>query len=182
MERVAWLARAAGVEHDRVLATVVFTDIVESTAAALRLGTSRRNDLLGSHNGRMREIVAQYRGREVKTTGDGFLVLFDGAGRAVRCAARMVEAAPEDGIEIRAAVNTGEVEMVDGDLQGAPVHEAARVLAIARPGEVLVTSVTRDLVGSGLQFVDRGEHRFKGFDTPRHVFAAQPSRAARSER
>lgn len=157
---------------DRILATLVFTDIVDSTLLAARLGGSRWNDLLATHNARMREILGQFRGREVKTTGDGFLALFDGAARAVRCAARMTAAAPEDGIEIRAAVHTGELEVVGGDVQGVTVHEAARVLGVARPGEVLVTSVTRDLVGdAGVRLVDRGEHVLKGLEGPRRLYA-----------
>jgi class 3 adenylate cyclase len=158
--------------NERVLATIVFTDIVDSTALAERLGGSRWNDLLGRHNARMREVILQFRGREVKTTGDGFLAMFDGAARAVRCAARMVRAAPDDGIQIRAAVHTGELEVVGNDVQGVTVHEAARVLAVAAPSEVLVTSVTRELAGpSEARFVERGEHMFKGLESPRRLFA-----------
>jgi class 3 adenylate cyclase len=158
--------------NERILATILFTDIVDSTAIAERLGGSRWNDLLGRHNARMRELIQQFRGREVKTTGDGFLAMFDGAARAVRCAGRMVAAAPEDGIRIRAAVHTGELEVVGDDLQGVTVHEAARVLAIAGPSEVLVTSVTRELAGaSEARFVERGERTLKGLDGPRRLFA-----------
>jgi len=157
---------------DRILATVVFTDIADSTTLAARLGGSRWNDLLARHNARMRELLARFRGREVKTTGDGFLALFDSTARAVRCAARMVAVAPEDGVELRAAVHTGEVEVVGDDLQGVTVHEAARVLDLARPGEVLLTSITRDLAGGeDDRFADRGEHRLKGLDAPRRLFA-----------
>ncbi|HEX6401443.1 MAG TPA: adenylate/guanylate cyclase domain-containing protein [Actinomycetota bacterium] len=157
--------------NDRVLATLVITDIVDSTALASRLGGSRWNDLLARHNERMRDALAQFRGREVKTTGDGVMAILDGAARAIRCAVRMGELAPEDGISIRAAVHTGEVGIVQGDVQGIAVHEAARVLAIAGPGEVLVTEVTRSLAGeAGTSFEDRGEHRLKGLDGSRRLF------------
>jgi class 3 adenylate cyclase len=158
--------------NERILATILFTDIVDSTAIAGRVGGSKWHDLLGRHNARMRDLIHQFRGREVKTTGDGFLAMFDGAARAVRCAARMVASAPEDGITIRAAVHTGELEVVGEDLQGVTVHEAARVLAVAEPNEVLVTSVTRELAGgSESRFVERGEHTLKGLAAPRRLFA-----------
>jgi hypothetical protein len=115
----------------------------------------------------MREIVATFRGREIKTTRDGFVVVFDGAARAIRCARRMVDSSPGDGISIRAAVHTGEFEFVGDDMVGVAVHEAARVAAVATEGEVLVSAVTRDLAGGvGLSFEDRGEHELRGFDDP----------------
>lgn len=158
--------------NERVLATVVVTDIVDSTGHANRLGGSRWNDLLARHNARMRDIVTTFRGREIKMTGDGFLVVFDGAARAVRCAKRMVDSAREDGITIRAAVHTGEVEFVGDDVLGVAIHEATRVVAAAAEGEVLVTAITRDLAaGSGLSFEDRGEHMLRGFDAARRLFA-----------
>jgi class 3 adenylate cyclase len=161
--------------NERVLATLVVTDIAGSTRIANELGGSRWNDVLSRHNARMREILANFRGREVKTTGDGILAVLDGAGRAIRCAARMVAVAPEDGIEIRAAVHTGEVEPVENDLRGVAIHEAVRVLRIAQPGEVLVTDVTRSLASeSSTRFVDRGEHVLRGMDTPRTLFAVEP--------
>ena len=157
---------------ERVLATVVVTDIVDSTGHANRLGGSRWNDLLARHNARMREIVATFRGREIKTTGDGFVVVFDAAARAIRCARRMVDSSPGDGIAIRAAVHTGEFEFVGDDMVGVAVHEAARVAAVATEGEVLVSAVTRDLAGGvGLSFEDRGEHELRVFDGPRRLFA-----------
>jgi class 3 adenylate cyclase len=120
----------------------------------------------------MRDVVTTFRGREIKTTGDGFLVVFDGAARAIRCARKMVDSAPEDGIAIRAGAHTGEVEFVGDDVLGAAVHEATRVSALASEGEVLVTSVTRDLAGGiGLSFEDRGEHELRGFDGARRLFA-----------
>jgi class 3 adenylate cyclase len=164
--------------NERVLATIVVTDIVDSTGHANRLGGSRWNDLLARHNARMRDIVSTFRGREIKTTGDGFLVVFDGAARAVRCARRMVDSAREDGVSIRAAVHTGEVEWVGDDVLGVSVHEASRVAAAAAEGEVLVTAVTRDLaVGSGLSFEDRGDHVLRGFDGARRLFAVVEARS-----
>lgn len=160
---------------ERVLATILFTDIVDSTATASKIGDSRWHDVLAHHNSRVREVLGRFRGREVKTTGDGFLAVFDGAARGVRCAAELVVAAASAGVPIRAAVHAGEVEIVDDDLRGVAVHEAARVLGLAGPGEVLVTSVTRDLAATaGLQFEDRGEHELKGLTGPRRVFALRP--------
>jgi class 3 adenylate cyclase len=164
--------------NERVLATIVVTDIVDSTGHANRLGGSRWNDLLARHNARMRDIVATFRGREIKTTGDGFLVVFDGAARAVRCARRMVESSREDGVSIRAAVHTGEVEFVDDDVVGVSVHEASRVAAAATEGEVFVTAITRDLAaGAGLSFEDRGEHVLRGFDGARRLYAVDEARS-----
>lgn len=158
--------------HDRILATLLITDIVDSTGSAGRLGQSRWNELLGRHTERMREVLAHFRGREIKTTGDGLLAILDGAARAIRCAARMAAVAPEDGVEIRVAVHTGEVELVEDDLQGVAVHEAVRVLGVAQAGEVLVTDVTKGLVGdSATRFIDRGEHALKGIDRPRRLYA-----------
>lgn len=163
--------------NERVLATIVVTDIVDSTGHANRLGGSRWNDLLARHNARMRDIVTTFRGREIKTTGDGFLVVFDGAARAVRCAKRMTDSSRQDGVSIRAAVHTGEVEFVGEDVVGVSVHEASRVAAAAAEGEVLVTAITRDLAaGSGLAFEDRGEHVLRGFDGARRLFAVTEAR------
>jgi class 3 adenylate cyclase len=164
--------------NERVLATMVVTDIVDSTGHANRLGGSRWNDLLARHNARMREIASTFRGREIKMTGDGFLVVFDGAARAVRCAKRMVDSAPQDRVTIRAAVHTGEVEFVGDDVLGVSVHEATRVAAAAAEGEVLVTATTRDLsAGSGLEFEDRGEHVVRGFDGARRLYAVREVRS-----
>jgi class 3 adenylate cyclase len=164
--------------NERVLATVVVTDIVDSTGHANRLGGSRWNDLLARHNARMRDIVTTFRGREIKTTGDGFLLVFDGAARAVRCAKRMVDSAPEEGISIRAAVHTGEIEFVGEDVLGVSVHEATRVAAAAAAGEVLVTAITRDLAaGSSLSFEDRGEQVLRGFDGARRLFPVKEASA-----
>jgi len=158
--------------NDRILATLLITDIVDSTGTAERLGQSRWIELLGRHTERMREVLGQFRGREIKTTGDGLLAILDSAARAIRCAARMVAVAPEDGLEIRAAVHTGEVQVVENDLQGIAIHEAARVLGVAEPGEVLVTEVTKGLAGdAAARFVDRGEHVLRGIEGFRRLFA-----------
>lgn len=158
--------------NERVLATVVFTDIVDSTATAAQLGDTRWHELLAHFNSDVRELLARNRGREIKTTGDGFLATFDGAARAVRCAAQMVTQAAARDVRIRAAVHTGEIEFIDGDARGVAVHEAARILSLADAGEVLVSRVTRDLAaGTGFAFDDRGEHELKGLEGPRQVFA-----------
>lgn len=157
---------------ERVLATVLFTDIVDSTATAARLGDARWRELLAHYNSDVREVLARFRGREIKTTGDGFLATFDGAARAVRCAARLVAQARVRDMQIRAAVHTGEIEFVDGDARGVAVHEAARILSLAGAGDVLAGVVTRDLAAAaGFAFEDRGEHAMKGLDGPRRVFA-----------
>ena len=150
-------------EPDRILATVLFTDIVGSTERAAELGDRGWTDLLAAHHARARTELARYRGREIDTAGDGFLATFDGPARAVRCAQAIVEAVRDLGIEVRAGVHTGEVE-VDGDaVRGIAVHIGARVAALADPSQVLVSSTVKDLVaGSGLSFEDAGEHELKG--------------------
>ncbi len=155
----------------RMLATVVFTDIVDSTARVRELGDVAWRDLLSAHNGRLREQLNVFRGREVKTTGDGLLAVFDSPTRAVRCAASMVAASRSMGMEIRVGVHTGEVELVGDDVRGIAVHVAARVLALAGPGEVLLTTTTADLVeGSGLRLEDAGAHELKGLSGERQVW------------
>src|SRR5688572_13014825 len=130
---------------ERVLATVLFTDIVDSTGTLARIGDAGWRVLIGSHNERGREIIGRFRGREVATTGDGFLATFDGPGRGVRCALELVRAASDDGLTIRAGVHTGEIEVVANGVRGLAVHEAARIMAKAGPGEVLVSAITREL-------------------------------------
>jgi class 3 adenylate cyclase len=155
----------------RTLATVVFTDIVDSTGRVRELGDAGWRDVLAAHNARMREQVNVFRGREVKSTGDGLLVLFEGPTRAVRCALAMVAASHEMGIEIRAGIHTGEVELAGDDVRGVAVHVAARVAAMAGSGEILATATTRDLIeGSGIALEDTGEHALRGFDAPRRLF------------
>ena len=155
----------------RSLATVLFTDIVGSTARLQEVGDAAWRDLLASHNARLREQLNVYRGREVKTTGDGILAVFDSPTRAVQCAAAMTRATRAVGIEIRVGVHTGEVELVGDDVRGIAVHAAARVLALAGPGGVLVSATTAGLLeGSGLGLEDAGTHELKGLSGKRQVF------------
>jgi len=150
-------------ETDRVLATVLFTDIVGSTEKAAELGDQGWQDLLIAHHERVRKQLVDRRGTEIDTAGDGFLTTFDGPARAVRCAQAIGEAVRELGLEIRAGLHTGEVELTADGIQGIAVHIGARVAKLAGPGEVLVSNTVKDLVaGSGLVFEDRGEHELKG--------------------
>jgi class 3 adenylate cyclase len=156
---------------ERIVATVLFTDIVDSTAMAQRMGDSVWLDLLRRHNVSLRDDLNSFRGREVSTTGDGFLAVFDGATRAVRCAMVMTRSAEELGLRIRVAIHTGEVELVGGDVRGVAVHMAARLLSLAGSGEVFVSSTTRDLIeGSGLVLEDAGTHELKGLSGVRHAY------------
>ena len=157
------LAQGVPEEPDRVLATVLFTDIVGSTAKAAELGDRGWRELLAAHHGRVRRELSRHRGSEVDTAGDGFFATFDGPARAIRCACALTDAVRDLGIEIRAGLHTGECEIVDGKVGGIAVHIGARVLAEAGPGEVLVSSTVKDLVaGSGLSFTDRGAAELKG--------------------
>jgi class 3 adenylate cyclase len=150
-------------EPDRVLATVMFTDIVGSTKRAADVGDSRWRELLERHEAIVRRELERHRGHEVNTTGDGFLATFDGPGRAIGCARAIAESVRSLGIEVRAGLHTGECEVMNGDVGGIAVHTGARVSAEARPGEVLVSSTVKDLVaGSGIEFEDRGTHELKG--------------------
>jgi class 3 adenylate cyclase len=148
---------------DRVLKTVLFTDIVGSTQRAVGFGDRRWKELLDAHDEAVRGELARFRGTEVKTMGDGFLAAFDGPARAIRCAQAIASDARDLGIDVRAGLHTGECELRGDDLAGIAVHIGARVAALAGPGEVLVTSTVRDLVaGSGIEFSDRGAHALKG--------------------
>jgi class 3 adenylate cyclase len=148
---------------DRVLSTVLFTDIVGSTETAARIGDAAWISLRQSHDDLVRENLRAHRGREVNQTGDGFLALFDGPARAVTCAARISEQLAELGIEIRAGLHTGEIELSGDEVGGLAVHLANRIMAEAGPGSVLVSATVKDLVlGSGIEFVDRGPHELKG--------------------
>ncbi len=150
-------------EPDRVLLTVLFTDIVDSTKRAAELGDRRWRELLERHNARVRSHLEEYRGREIDRAGDGFLSTFDGPARAIRCAQAITSSASREGVEVRAGVHSGEVELVEQGIGGIAVHIGARVAAEAAPGEVLVTSTVRDLVsGSGIEFAERGTHELKG--------------------
>ena len=167
--------REEEVELDRVLATVLFTDVVGSTQTAVKLGDLRWQDLLERHHAAVRGLLARYRGTEVKTMGDGFLATFDGPARAVRCAQGICEAVKPLGLEVRTGCHTGEIELMGADVGGIAVHIGARVGALARPSEVLVSSTVKDLVaGSGLVFEDRGEHTLKGVPEPWHLYAVAP--------
>jgi class 3 adenylate cyclase len=164
----------APVAIDRVLATVLFTDIVGSTEKAAALGDQRWRDLLDNHHATIRRNLARFRGREVKTTGDGFLATFDGPARGVRCACAIAEEIRPFGIEIRAGLHTGECEMIGDDVGGIAVHIGARVAALAGTSEVLVSSTVKDLVaGSGLRFGDRGIQSLKGIPGEWRVFVAE---------
>jgi class 3 adenylate cyclase len=146
-----------------VLATVMFTDIVDSTARASSLGDREWRSLLDAHDSLVRRELDRHGGREAKHTGDGFLAVFDGPARAVRAARSIVSDVTALGLEVRAGLHTGEVEMVGDDVAGLAVHIAARVMAEAPAGRVLTSSTVRDLVvGSGLRFEDRGRHELRG--------------------
>jgi len=155
----------------RTLATVLFTDIVDSTARLQLSGDAAWRDLLAAHNARLREQLNVYRGREVKTTGDGLLAIFDSPTRGARCAIEITRSVRAIGLEIRAGLHTGEIELIGDDVRGIAVHTAARVLALAGPSEVLVSSTTAGLLeGSGLVLEDAGVHELKGLSGTRQVF------------
>jgi class 3 adenylate cyclase len=160
---------------EQVLATIVFSDIVDSTKILARVGDVAWADLLRTHNERIRAVIDRFRGREIATLGDGFLALFDSAGKAVRAAAAMDAAVADLGIRVRAGVHTGEVTQIGGQARGVAVHAAARIAALAGPGEVLVSSTTHDtLDGSDLRFEFRGAHELKGLTGARSIFALFP--------
>jgi pimeloyl-ACP methyl ester carboxylesterase len=160
---------------DRVLATVMFTDIVGSTLRAAELGDARWRELLSAHQTAVRRELMRFRGREVKTLGDGLLATFDGPARAVRCGHAIAEAARSSGLEVRVGLHCGEVELMEQDVGGIAVHIAARIGALASAGEVLVSSTVKDLVaGSELRFVDRGARRLKGISDDWRLFASDP--------
>lgn len=161
-------------EGDRVLSTVVFTDLVGSTDKVRQMGDRNWALLLQSHDDLVRREIERYRGREVKTTGDGFLAMFDGPARAVRCAMAIREGLGMLGLQVRAGLHTGEVEVTNGDIRGVAVHAAARVMGAAGTGEVLVSSTVRDLVaGSGLRFESRRGRRLKGLEGEWSLYAAE---------
>jgi class 3 adenylate cyclase len=161
-------------EPDRVLATVLFTDIVESTRKATELGDNAWRELLEAHHAVVRKALDRFGGHEVKTTGDGFLVTFDGPARAIRFARAVIPSVRHLGIQLRVGIHTGECEVMGEDLGGIAVHVAARVAKDADPDAVLVTSTVKDLVaGSGIRFADRGEHAFKGVPDEWHLFEVE---------
>jgi class 3 adenylate cyclase len=164
-------ARVAA-ESDRVLATVMFTDVVESTTRAASLGDRRWTELLDAHDDAVRRELMAFRGREVKTTGDGFLATFDGPARAIRCARSIRTAAADLGLDVRVGLHTGEIELRDDDIGGLAVHISQRVSSAAQPGEIWVSSTVKDLVaGSGIEFDDRGERELKGVPGSWRLFA-----------
>ncbi len=172
----AWAGFPTGV-HSRVLATLLFTDLVDSTSLAAKLGDSRWRALLSELFEASRAELERFGGREVDTTGDGMLATFDGPARALHGAAALLRCAEKHSVQIRVGVHVGEVELVGTDVRGIAVHEAARVMAAAGPGEILVSELTRALAGaSGLRFEDRGVHELKGLDGEWHLSAFVPER------
>ena len=157
---------------DRVLATVLFTDVVGSTERLAEIGDARWRELIDAHHAVVRRQIDRYQGREIDTAGDGFFATFDGPARAIRCARAICEGVHALDLQVRAGLHTGECELVNGSVRGIAVHIGARVASLAAPGEVLVSSTVKDLVaGSGIEFADRGEHRLKGISEPWRVFA-----------
>jgi len=178
VEGKAWEA-----EPDRILATVFFTDIVDSTARASELGDRAWRELLQKHHEIVRSQLGRFRGKEMDTAGDGFFATFDGPARAIRCAFAVRDSVRELDLQVRAGLHTGECELVDGKAGGIAVHIGARVASLAEPGEVLVSSTVRDLVaGSGIEFEDRGEHRLKGFSEAWRLFTVVPESQVLSAR
>jgi len=174
----AWAGFPTGI-HSRVLATLLFTDLVDSTAMAAEVGDTRWRERLSSHFEAARAELERYGGREVTTTGDGMFATFDGPARALHCAAAIRRAANKEALHVRAGVHVGEVELVGEDVRGVTVHEAARIMAAAGEDEILVSDLTRALAGaSGLAFEDRGTHTLKGLDGEWRLaaFVAEPER------
>ena len=166
------LREQPAVQIERILTTLLFTDIVRSTEQAAALGDKKWHALLDSHDRLVRDQIRRFRGMEIKTTGDGFLISFDGPARAIRCAQAIAESTAELGVEVRFGMHTGECEVRGDDLGGLAVHIAARVSALAAPNEVLVSGTVKDLVvGSGIEFRDRGEHELKGVPGAWKLFA-----------
>ncbi|HEX4746452.1 MAG TPA: adenylate/guanylate cyclase domain-containing protein [Gaiellaceae bacterium] len=160
----AWAGFPTGI-HSRVLATLLFTDLVDSTALAAELGDARWRALLSELFQASRNELERFGGREANTTGDGMLATFDGPARALHCAGALLRCAERHGVQIRVGVHVGEVELVGSDVRGIAVHEAARVMSAAGPGEIFVSELTRALAGAaGLRFEDRGLHALKGLD------------------
>jgi class 3 adenylate cyclase len=169
--------RQAAPRAQRMLTTVLFTDIVDSTDTAARLGDARWREVLHAHDDTIRDHLRAFDGREVKRTGDGFLATFDGPARAIRCAAAIRDQMPNHaGVHVRAGLHTGECEIIGDDVGGLAVHIAARVAALAQADEVLVSSTVRDLVvGSEIAFADRGSHTLKGAPDQWHLLAVVDS-------
>lgn len=159
---------------DRVLASILFTDIVDSTGTAQRLGDVGWGDLRATHETRTRNVLSQYRGREIKMTGDGVLAIFDGAARAVRCAAALRDDAGHLGLSVRVAVHTGEITVSADDVSGVAVHEAARLLGLAEPGQVLLSGSTAALSrDASVDLEDLGDRELRGIESPMRVYAVR---------
>ena len=176
---IAYQVGGAGTRHaptpDRMLATVLFSDIVGSTEQASQLGDRRWHELLDAHDHLVRQHLQRHRGHEIKTTGDGFLATFDGPGRAITCGFALHQAAANLGIQVRVSIHTGEIEVRGGDIGGIAVHISQRIQNHAGPGEVLTSRTVTDLVaGSGITFQHRGDHTLKGIPGTWPLFAAAP--------
>ena len=166
-----WLAPISTL-GERVLATLLLTDIVDSTAIARRVGDRSWSDLLGEHQFRTRDIVAEYRGRVIDFAGDGVLAMFDGAARAIRCAVALHHASKNLSLTIRSAIHTGEVEVAEQSIHGVVIHEASRILALAQAGEILISATTASLVRDiGVALEDRGEHELRGLPGLHRLYA-----------
>jgi class 3 adenylate cyclase len=178
IERFVRGIRNEEAELNRVLATVLFTDIVDSTKKVAEIGDRGWRELVERHHATVRAMLARYRGTEVDTAGDAFFATFDGPARGVKCAQAIIDAVRPIGIEVRAGVHTGEVETIDGKVGGLGVVIGARVGALAGASEILATSTVKELTsGSGLRFDDRGERDLKGIPEPWHVYAVTSAQA-----
>ena len=167
---------------ERMLVSLVFTDIVDSTGMAGQLGEAVWGELLATHDNQVNDTILRYRGRHVKNTGDGVLAMFPSPGRAVRCAVAIREMATGLGLTLRIGVHTGEVEMREGDIHGLVVHEAARIMSLAEPGEVLISVATRDLArDTEFELLDRGEHQLRGVSAAKRLFAVVSQHEIASE-
>lgn len=168
--------QSEGGDFDRIVATLLVTDIVDSTARAQELGDGAWRDLLARHDRAVRGQLDRFRGREVTTTGDGFVAVFDGAERAIRAAQGIGQVASTIGLEVRAGVHTGEIDLEGENVRGVGVHIAARIAGLAGPGEVYASWATRELLaGSPIGFTDRGPHALKGLSEERRVYRVEPS-------
>jgi class 3 adenylate cyclase len=166
------LAGSHAVSRGRILATLLFTDLVDSTGTAVRLGDAAWRDVLAAHYAAARSQLERLGGREVKTTGDGLLAIFEGPAAALRCAAGIRSSSGHAGLHIRAGVHVGEIQLAGSDVQGVAVHEAARIMAQAGKDEILLSEITRQLAeAAGLRFEDRGTHELKGIPGPRRLYA-----------
>lgn len=175
-EAMRTYARGRSATARRMLATIVITDVVDSTARAVSVGASRWRDVVGRHNELAEQVVDRHEGHLIKTTGDGIIAVFDSAELAVAAAATLIEAVRDLDIQVRVGVHTGEVEPGATDVRGLAVHAAARIMSLAAPGEVLVSATVRDLLeGTDLTFEDRGEHDLKGLPGRRRLYRVMPS-------